>query len=102
MMAETDVTNCNPLAVTQDTIDSLLEELTALQAVIDPLEELRSGESSIVVLYNDNDCGSRIRVHGPWVHSYDCLSFTGDTLAEALATAVQAKRAAEQQKGVSQ
>jgi hypothetical protein len=84
------------LAVMQDTVESLRKKLQAFRAIIDPLEELCSEEGASVMVHRVriDEFENRIVVTASVMN---WSAFMGDTLAEALAAAVRAKRAAEEQ-----
>ena len=70
--------------------DSLMQEISYLRSIVDPIEELRQDEGSSVIIFYDNpdfDSNSMIDVCSYWTSWYK-NRFVGDNLAEA----VKAKR----------
>jgi len=80
-------------------IKAMPAEIERLQAIVEPLEELRNEEGSRVEIMCDNADfndlpNSHIRAYGDWTNGEGEV-FTGDNLAAALKAGVEAKRAAE-------
>lgn len=80
---------------TRDVLTAMSDEIKRLQEIVDPLNELRAEDGSVVIICSDDPEGpptSMIGVRfGEWTENTK-RHFQGATLAEALAAAVEAKR----------